>query len=75
MKRKRMSAGEIRFRISKNDYDRIEWLMKNHPDDLPTVSALLRSLITYEYSRYNPTDDQANDIVADKIRARRAKGK
>lgn len=51
MKRKRLSAGEIRFRISKLDLERIEWLVENHPDEHNTVSALLRSLVSDEYNR------------------------
>lgn len=52
---KRMTAGEVRFRISKNDLERLEWLITNHPDEHQTVSALLRALITNEYNRlYDP---------------------
>lgn len=42
-KRSKLSAGEIRFRVSKVDLERIEWLLahSNHY----SVSDLLRTLI------------------------------
>lgn len=46
-----MDAGEIRFRVSKNDLERLEWLIDNHPDEHNTTSALVRSLISNEYNR------------------------
>ena len=53
MKRKRYSAGEVRFRISKADHDRIEWLLEHHPDGA-ALSNLLRILILREYERLQP---------------------
>lgn len=50
VKRRRLSAGEVRFRISRIDQERIEWLIKNHPDQHATVSALLRALIAREHA-------------------------
>lgn len=49
MKRKRFSAGEIRFRASKNDLDRIDYLLKDQDD--ASVSALMRRLIAAEVAR------------------------
>lgn len=49
MKRKRFSAGEIRFRASKNDLDRIDYLLKDLDD--ASVSALMRRLIAAEVAR------------------------
>lgn len=55
MKRKpRYTAGEIRFRTAKTDQQRIDWLLENHPDQVSTVSALLRILILREYERLQP---------------------
>lgn len=53
-RRKRYSAGEIRFRTAKPDQDRIDWLLDNHPDQAPTISALIRILILREYERLQP---------------------
>lgn len=50
VKRKRLT-GEIRFRISKRDQERVEWLLNNIPEENTTVSALLRRLIYQEYDR------------------------
>jgi hypothetical protein len=52
--RTRYAAGEIRFRTSKNDQTRIDWLLENHPDQSTTVSSLLRILILREYERLQP---------------------
>ena len=52
--RKRYFAGEIRFRTSKNDQTRIDWLLEHHPDQSTTVSSLLRILILREYERLQP---------------------
>ena len=65
MKRKRLSAGEIRFRISKIDLERIDWLIKNHPDEHDTVSALLRSLISKEVERLKTQSGLLNDLIGD----------
>lgn len=53
-RKKRYNAGEIRFRTAKPDQQRIDWLLDNHPDHMPTVSALLRILILREYERLQP---------------------
>lgn len=52
--RKRYTAGEIRFRTSPTDQQRIDWLLENHPDQSPTISDLLRRLILREYERLQP---------------------
>lgn len=49
MKRKRLSAGEVRFRTAKVDLDRLAWLLKYHPNEYRTASDLLRALIAREY--------------------------
>lgn len=49
MKRKRLSAGEIRFRVSKNDLERIEWLLTEH--QAQSVSSMLRNMIYEEWRR------------------------
>ena len=55
MKRKRRySAGEVRFRASKADLTRIEWLLEHHPDESSNTSQLLRILILREYERLQP---------------------
>lgn len=54
MKRKRFAAGEIRFRVSKPDIDRLAWLVDNHPDQTHTISSLIRTLILREYERLQP---------------------
>lgn len=51
---KRYTAGEIRFRTSPKDQERLDWLLENHPDQMPTISALLRVLILREYERLQP---------------------
>ena len=53
-RRKRYNAGEIRFRTAKPDQERIDWLLDNHPDQMTTVSSLLRILILREYERLQP---------------------
>ena len=53
-RRKRYTAGEIRFRTSKADQERIDWLLENHPDLTDTISALIRMLILREYERLQP---------------------
>lgn len=53
--RKRYTAGEIRFRTSPKDQQRIDWLLENHPDQATkTISNLLRHLILREYERLQP---------------------
>lgn len=54
MTTKRFTAGEVRFRTAKQDQKRIDWLLENHPDQCPTISALLRVLILREYERLQP---------------------
>lgn len=49
MKRRKLSAGEVRFRIGKQDLERIEWLLKYHPQEYTTISALIRALIAREH--------------------------
>lgn len=55
-KRKRFSAGEVRFRVSKEDLERINWLLEHasiaHPNY--TLSAIVRTLILREYERLQP---------------------
>lgn len=53
-RRKRYTAGEIRFRTAKPDQDRIDWLLDNHPDQASTISQLIRILILREYERLQP---------------------
>ena len=53
-RRKRYTAGEIRFRTAPQDQQRIDWLLENHPDATDNVSALLRILILREYERLQP---------------------
>lgn len=53
-RRKRFTAGEIRFRTAKADQDRIDWLLDNHPLQPPTISELIRNLILREYERLQP---------------------
>ena len=48
MKRKPLTAGEIRFRTSKVDRDRLDWLLRYHPNEYRTISELLRALIARE---------------------------
>lgn len=51
-KRKPLSAGEIRFRVSRTDLDRIEALLTNSHTE--SISALLRTLIYEAYCRLAP---------------------
>jgi hypothetical protein len=55
VKRRRLT-GEIRFRISKEDLARLQWLLENAPiaHPSPNVSAVLRTLILREYERLQP---------------------
>ena len=43
MKRQRLSAGEIRFRVSRDDKKRIDWLLEN--TEHQSISTMIRSLI------------------------------
>lgn len=54
MTNKRYTAGEVRFRTATPDQKRITWLLENHPEQFPTISALLRVLILREYERLQP---------------------
>lgn len=54
VKKSRYTAGEIRFRTAKQDQERIDWLLANHPDQTTTISALIRILILREYERLQP---------------------
>jgi hypothetical protein len=47
MRRKRLAAGEIRFRVSKDDLKRIDWLLQH--TDHQTVSSMIRTLIKNHY--------------------------
>lgn len=49
MKGSRKSVGEVRFRIGAADQKRLEWLLKYHPMEYQTISALLRALIAREH--------------------------
>lgn len=53
-KRKRYSQGEVRFRVSKTDLERIAWLLNHAPEQINTTSALIRTLIFREYERLQP---------------------
>lgn len=55
MRRKRLAAGEIRFRVSKDDLKRIDYLM-TYMDEYQSISQLIRSLIGDEYKRRNEND-------------------
>lgn len=59
MKRKRYSAGEVRFRIGKQDLERLEWLLDR--EDTDNISALLRSLIRHEHDRLQQLE-QLSDL-------------
>lgn len=54
-KRRKLSAGEIRFRVSKRDLVQVKWIMKQHEGSnqvgYQSISALLRSLISQEFVR------------------------
>ena len=56
MRPKRKSAGEVRFRVSKDDLKRIDYLMSYLEHD--SISALIRSLITNEYKRRMENGEQ-----------------
>jgi hypothetical protein len=55
MKRKRLTS-EIRFRVSKQDLERINWLLER--DQYRTVSSLLRSMIYEEWCRSQTPDKE-----------------
>lgn len=48
MRRKRLAAGEIRVRVSRDDLKRIAWLLVH--TDHQSVSSMVRSLISQYYS-------------------------
>lgn len=56
---KRMDRGEVRFRISREDQERLEWLMIH--SDHRTTSELLRALIATEYDRLQ--DKSLQDLL------------
>lgn len=51
-KRSRYAAGEIRFRTSDADRDRLNFLLMHYPEH--TISSLIRILIVREYERLQP---------------------
>jgi hypothetical protein len=55
VKRRRLT-GEIRLRISKDDLERLHWLLENAAiaQPSPTASAVIRTLILREYERLQP---------------------
>lgn len=63
MKRKRLT-NEIRFRVSKKDLERIDYILKDQDDT--TISALLRTLIQQEYGRRMTVEHDRKKL--DKIR-------
>lgn len=48
MRRKSLAAGEIRFRVSKDDRKRIDWLLAN--TDHQSASSMIRTLIFKYYT-------------------------
>ena len=55
MRRKRLAAGEIRFRVSRDDLKRLDWLTAN--TDHASVSNMLRVLIKRYYDERKATID------------------
>lgn len=49
MRPKRKTAGEVRFRVSKDDLKRIDVLMASYEHE--SISSLLRTLIWNEYKK------------------------